>query len=115
MTRAGAEAGLTLIEVLVALLLLSTAALGLTSALVAAQRAQRSSARWVRAADLAADGVEQLRAGLPLAPVTGDGGFERTGRVVPDAGRPGVAQVEVTVHWYDGGARTYRVATVAPR
>lgn len=109
-----ARTGFSLLEVIVALFLLSTASLAVTSTLVAAQRSQRTSERWLLAVQLAADGVEQLRAGLPLAPLPAAGGFERSGGLASEATRPAVAEVEVTVRWDDDGPRAYRLATTVP-
>jgi len=115
MSQRAVRAGFSLVEVVVALLLVSGAALAVTSTLLAAQRSQRTSERWLQAVQLAADGVEALRAGLALTPVAPQTGFERSGRVVTEATRPGVAEVEVTVRWDDDGARAYRLATTVVR
>lgn len=107
--------GFSLVEVMVALLLLASVSLAVTSTLVTAQRSQRTSARWLRAVHLAADGVEQLRAGLPLEAAGVEAGFERAGRVADDVAHPGAAEVEVTVRWEDDGTRVYRLATTVTR
>jgi len=114
MRWAGA-AGFSLVEVLVALVLLSFASLAVTSTLLTAQRSQRVAVRWGEAVQLAAEGVEQLRAGQALMSLPAGGRFRRRGRVVADAGRPGVATVEVEVAWEDDGAGEYRLATTVMR
>lgn len=56
------QRGFSLIEVVVALLLLSVSALAVTEALLTAQRAQRLGGQWMRAADLAEQAIERARA-----------------------------------------------------
>jgi len=55
--------GFTLIEAMVALVLLSFTAVALTECLLTAQRLQRESGRWMRAAALAEEALERARAG----------------------------------------------------
>ena len=105
--------GFTLVEVTVALALLSVIALGLTNTLVSAQQARTSSERWMLATQLAAEGIEQLRAGHALAAVRAGAGFDRSGTVAPWNGHLGLSRIEVTVTWSDGGPRRVQLITLA--
>jgi prepilin-type N-terminal cleavage/methylation domain-containing protein len=101
--------GFTLIEVLVALTLLSVIGMALASVLLGAQRTQRTSAGWMLAVQLAADGLEQLRAGRTLA--SAPPGFSRLGSVTP-TGVAGLQRLEVTVEWDDGALRRYQLSAL---
>jgi prepilin-type N-terminal cleavage/methylation domain-containing protein len=108
-------AGFTLVELLVALLVLSVAALALGSTLASTGRALSLSRKWMQATQLAAEGMEQLRAGQVPGPPGGAGEFERSVATAPWDGHPGLQQVEVTVSWNDGEAHTFRLVTLARR
>lgn len=113
MSRAApTEGGFSLIEVLVATLLLSTVALALTRTLTGAQRGRAISEQWLLATQLAAEGIEQLRAGGRLEDVPLDRAIERVGASVPWAGHPGLRRIEVTVSWDDGERYTFQLATL---
>jgi len=115
MTRATATVrGASLVELLVATVLLSMIALGLTSTLLAAQRARAISERRMQATLLAAEGIEQLRAGHALGPVR-LAGFERSAAVAPWANHNGLVRIDVTITWNDGQDRQYQLSAVAPR
>jgi prepilin-type N-terminal cleavage/methylation domain-containing protein len=107
--------GFTLIELLVALALLSAVALGLSTTLITTHRALTASGKWMQAAQLAAEGLEQLRAGqIPgSGPLAGD--FERSASMMPWDGHPGLSRLEVTVSWNDGDTHTLRLVTLARR
>ena len=108
-------AGFTLIELMVALLLLSVAALALTTTLVSTRRALTLSAQWMRAAQLASEGIEQVRAGqVPDAGPTVDG-FNRAATVTPWNGHAALQRLEVTISWYDGEPHTFQLSTLARR
>jgi prepilin-type N-terminal cleavage/methylation domain-containing protein len=107
--------GFTLVEVMVALLLLSVAALGLSSTLVSTRKALARSGKRMRAAQLAADGMEQLRAGQVPGPPDGGGEFERSTATTPWNGHPGLQRVEVTVSWNDGELHALQLVTLARR
>lgn len=115
MRRTPAAHGFTLIELMIALVLLSAAALGLGSTLLGTQHAFAVSRRWVRAAQLAADGLEQLRAGQPPGPVHDAAEFTRAVAVTPWSGHVGLQRLEVTVTWNDGEPHTVRLVTLARR
>jgi prepilin-type N-terminal cleavage/methylation domain-containing protein len=115
MNAAPPHCGFTLVEVMIALVLLSSIALGVTSTLVAAQRARVVSENWMEATQLATEGLEQLRAGHSLGPVRNGGHFDRTGSVAGWNGHPGLYHLEVTVTWNDGEPRHLQLVTLARR
>ena len=106
-------AGFSLVEVMVATLLLSAIALAVTQTLVNALQVRARSERWMHATQLAAEGIEQLRAGHPLRALPAGSGFERSGTAVAWGGRPGLQRLDVTISWNDGEPRTFRLATLA--
>jgi prepilin-type N-terminal cleavage/methylation domain-containing protein len=110
-----AHRAFTLVEVMIALVLLSSIALAVTSTLVAAQRARAVSENWMHATELAAEGLEQLRAGHSLGAVRGSGQFDRTGSVAAWNGHAGLYRLEVTVTWNDGEPRHLQLVTLARR
>lgn len=103
------EAGFTMIEIMVALLLASLAILGLT-ALLTTSAATTGDARHVtEATTLAQDKIEELRTQVPtggtetgLDPtgVIGTGMFTRTTTVTTDST---YYDIQVTVQWFDEG------------
>lgn len=107
--------GFTLVEVMVAVLLLSMIALALSTTLVSAQRARAVSERWMHAVQLATAGMERLRAGQALAPDAPGSGFECSSVVTPWAGHPRILRVEVMVRWSDGGPRLFRLTSLVAR
>lgn len=115
MSRACRAGGFTLIEVMVAVFLLSVMSLALSSTLVSTQRARARSERWLQATQLAAEGIEQLRAGQALSAVGIAAGFERSGEVTPWNGQLGLYRLEVTVSWNDGAPQKFQLATLARR
>ena len=111
-TRATA-AGFSLVETMVATLLLSAIALAVTQTLVGALQARARNERWMQATQLATEGIEQLRAGHTLLPLAADAGFERSGIVTPWNAHPGLRHVEVTVSWNDGDPHSFQLTTLA--
>jgi len=107
--------GFTLVEVLVAVLLLSSMALTLTQTLIASERARATSERWTQAAQLAAEGIEQLRAGHPLTAIRIPGAFERHATVTPWSGHAGLVELAVTVSWNDGAPHDLQLHTLERR
>jgi prepilin-type N-terminal cleavage/methylation domain-containing protein len=114
MRGAPRQNGFTLIEVLIAVVLLSTCGLALARTLVSAQQAQRTSEHWMTAVQLAAEGVEQLRQGRGIDPAPVGTGFERSGQEV-SAGPEQLCRLEVTVSWMDREPRRFRLATLVRR
>jgi prepilin-type N-terminal cleavage/methylation domain-containing protein len=106
-------AGFSLVEVMVATLLVSAIALAVTQTLVNALQVRARSERWMQATQLATEGIEQLRAGHSLRSLPAGSAFERSGTAVAWAGRPGVQRLDVTVSWNDGEPRTFQLATLA--
>jgi len=104
-----------LVEVLVAVLLLSVIALGVTTTLVSAQHARGVSEQSMHATQLSIEGIEQLRAGQGLDNSQVPPGFDRAGTVVPWANHPGLYRIEVSVSWSDGIAHTFELVTLAQR
>jgi Tfp pilus assembly protein PilV len=114
MTRTWRTAtGFSLVETMVATLLLSAIALAVTQTLVGALQVRARNERWMQATQLATEGIEQLRAGHTLRPVAAHAGFERSGSVIPWNGHPGLQHVEVTVSWNDGEPHTFQLTTLA--
>ncbi len=103
--------GFTLVELMISLALLSTVALGLTTTLISTQKALTASQQWMQAAELAAEALEQLRAGHVPAP--GPSGFERTTSAHPWPRHPGLRRLEVSITWNDGTPHTYQLVTLA--
>ena len=113
MQQRGAPAGFSLVEMMVATLLLSAIALAVTETLVSAARARARNERWMQATQLATEGIEQLLAGHPLRPLPERSTFERRSTVSPWNGHSGVQRLEVSVSWDDGEAHLMRLATLA--
>lgn len=92
------EGGFTLIEVVVALLILSMSAVAVTEALLTAQRAQRLSSRWMRAVELADEAMElgrkSRRSGSDEV-----GDFRREWTVETADADLGLSRIEVSVDW----------------
>lgn len=107
--------GFTLVELMVALVLLSVAALGLTTTLISTHRALRVSQKWMEATQLAIEGIEQLRAGQVPASAPSTGAFARSAVIVPWDGHFGLQQLEVTVSWNDGEQHRFQLVTLARR
>lgn len=106
-------AGFSLVEVMVATVLLSAVALAVTQTLVGALQMRARSERWMQATELATEGIEQLRAGHTLRPLPAGTAFERTGSVAAWSGHPGVQHLEVTVSWNDGEPHAFQLTTLA--
>jgi|SRR5579862_2515714 len=112
---AAGRRGFTLVEVLVAVALLSLMAVTLTETLIASERARAISERWTQAAQLAAEGIEQLRAGQSLAPIRVPGAFVRRASVTPWNGHDGLVEVAVSVSWNDGAPHDLQLHTLERR
>jgi prepilin-type N-terminal cleavage/methylation domain-containing protein len=107
--------GFTLIELLVALALLSGLALALSTTLITTHRLLAASGKRMQAAQLAAEALEQLRAGQAPSAVSLAGNFERSTLVTPWGGHPDLRRLEVTVSWNDGDTHTLQLVTLARR
>ena len=107
--------GFSLVEAMVATLLLSWVALALTETLVSALQARARSERWMHATELATEGIEQMRAGHPLSALAGGTGFERSSTVTTWGGHADLQRIEVTVAWNDGEQHTFHLTTLVHR
>ncbi len=99
---------MTLFEALVALVVLSLAAVGFLGAFQGAARSTRDAADWVQAVSYAEASVEETKLGprvLPTLPESLPGGFVRVIDVEAWAGAPGLERVVVTVGM--PGGRTF--------
>jgi prepilin-type N-terminal cleavage/methylation domain-containing protein len=107
--------GFSLVEMMVATLLLSAVALAVTQTLISALQARARNELQMRATELAAEGIEQLRAGHTLPPLAANTGFERSAAVTEWSGHAGVQRIEVTIAWNDGERRTFQLTTLVRR
>ena len=105
--------GFTVIELLVAGLIFALLASALAHTLIRAQRGAVSSARWLRATQLAEDRLERLRAGERSDDGAPIGEFTRSWRAAPAAGAPGLERFDVTVEWEDGGTQRFVLSALA--
>lgn len=113
--RCASRSGLTLIELLVAVLIFSITAAALAQTLMVAQRVRASSARWMRAGQLADERVERLRAGDRSADAAPIGEFTRAWRAAALDGVPGVERVDVSVSWEDRGRQELAITALLRR
>lgn len=95
-----------------ALLLFLLTASDLTGLLMGAQRARRTSRRWMQATQLAAEELERLRAGDRRADAGPIGIFTRTWseKNLGDGSR--LHRLDVTVRWDEAGPREFRLSTL---
>jgi prepilin-type N-terminal cleavage/methylation domain-containing protein len=106
--------GFTLIELLVAVAIVTGLAAALAHTLIAAQQARASTARWLRATQLAEERLERLRAGdrSEDGPI---GEFTRAWRAEAAAVDPALERLEVTVSWDDRGPRRFVLSALGRR
>ncbi len=109
------DGGLALLEVLVALVLLSLAGIGFLQLFQLSHRLFAHSREWSEAAAYAADGMEWAKLALPRLPADAErelpGGLRRSITGAP--WQPGLAVVKVTVALSAGGRLdVYRLARV---
>jgi len=98
---------MTLLEALVALVILGLASLGFLGAFQSASRATRDAAMWVQAVGYAETAIEQTKLGNgaePAPPAALPQGFAQAIDVQPWDGARGIELVSVTVRFPDGGA-----------
>ncbi len=69
----------------------------------------------MRAIELAAEGLEQLRAGHALRPLSSEIGFERNGTTGAWDGHPGVERLEVVVLWQEDAPQRFQLTTLVRR
>jgi prepilin-type N-terminal cleavage/methylation domain-containing protein len=106
-------AGFSLVEVMVATVLLSAVALAVTQILVRSMEVRAQSERSMQAIQLAVEGLEQLRAGHTLRSLPASAGFKRSANTAAWSVHPGVQRLEVTVSWDDGKSHSFRLTTLA--
>jgi Tfp pilus assembly protein PilV len=106
------ERGATVVEILVAVVVFAVAAAGAARALVMAERARRTSELAMRAAQLAAEGLERLRCGEPAAAGERIGAFTRGSAAQTVDPRLGLERLDVVVSWRDGGERRLTLSTL---
>ncbi len=110
------NAGFSLIELVVALLIFATVALGLAQTLVAAQRARWTSECWMRATQLAEERLERIRAGDTGDPTAVVDGFNVSSQRQVAPGYTGLHVVMVKVAWTDRVERAFVLQSlVRPR
>jgi Tfp pilus assembly protein PilV len=102
----------TLVEVLVATLVFSIAAMALAGTLARAEHARQTSDKGFTATALAAEGLERLRTGDREPDENPIPGFERTWRSRSEPGIEGVERVEVRVTWRDRGPRSFTLVSL---
>jgi prepilin-type N-terminal cleavage/methylation domain-containing protein len=107
--------GFTLIEVMIALTLLSVVALSLSTILISTGRTLTASGKRMQATQLAAEAMEQLRAGQTPEGAHLPEGFERSAQATDLDGQAGLRRLEVTVSWNDGAAHKLRLVSLARR
>jgi prepilin-type N-terminal cleavage/methylation domain-containing protein len=105
--------GFTVIELLVAVAIFAALAAGLAQTLVHAQQIRATSARWMRATQLAEERLERLRAGDRSEDAAPIGEFTRTWRAEPAAGPPGLERIDVEVVWEDRGPQRFVLSALA--
>lgn len=105
--------GFTLIELLVAVAIFTIVAASLAQTLVHSQQARASSARWMRATQLAEERLERLRADDRSEDAAPIDEFTRRWRVDAAAGQPGLERFDVEVLWEDRGPQRFVLSALA--
>jgi prepilin-type N-terminal cleavage/methylation domain-containing protein len=105
--------GFTVVELLVAALIFAMLATALADTLIRAQRGGITSARWLRATQLAEERLERLRAGERSDDAAPIGEFTRSWRSAPALDVPGLERLDVTVEWQDGGTQRFVLSALA--
>jgi prepilin-type N-terminal cleavage/methylation domain-containing protein len=116
------QRGFTLIEVLVATVILSVGMMGGLGMLLAGQSAAAAGDRLTRASALAREVLEEKIA-VPFSELLGKkasgedrpGDFVREWAVEPDVPRPGMAMIHVWVSWKGGTGKIHRLELGAAR
>jgi prepilin-type N-terminal cleavage/methylation domain-containing protein len=106
------ERGFSLVELLVAVVIFAAVAAGLAETLVRAQQTRASSARWLRATQLAEERLERLRGGDRSEDAAPLGEFTRSWHSEPGA-VGGVERVDVQVIWEDRGTQRFVLSAFA--
>jgi len=114
MSRRG-ETGGSLIEVLIALLVFSVVATGLAQTLVVGLRARRTSGDWMKATQLAVEGIEQIRSGGGAVVGETLGRFHRSVRIQDGVAALPLERIDVTVEWQDDGPKEFTLSVLRRR
>lgn len=109
----GGARGFTLIELLVAVAIFTALAAALAQTLMQAQQTRASTARWMRATQLADDRLERLRAGDRSEDAAPLGEFTRSWRSAPADASPGLDRFDVEVTWEDRGTQRFVLSALA--
>lgn len=106
--------GFSLIELLVAVAIFGVLAAALAHSVIAAQQARASTARWMRATQLAEERWERLRAGdrSEDGPV---GEFRRAWSAAASDIDPSLERCDVSVSWEDRGPRRFVLSGLVRR
>lgn len=110
-----AEAGLTLVELLVALVIFAVIATSAAQTLSSAHRARGAAANLMRATQLAAEHLERIRAGdrgMDVAPI---GIFERSWHSYSAYPGLDVERVDVRVAWREAGRHELTLSALMRR
>lgn len=109
MSRRG-QAGESIVEVLIALVVFSVVATGLAQTLVVGLQARRTSGYWMEATQLAVERVEQIRSGDTGVAREVLGRFERSVRSRESVGSLPLERIDVTVEWHDDGPKDFTLS-----
>ncbi len=119
---AGWQEGFTLIEVLVAIVLIAIGILGFSINTIGVIRGNYISRNVTIATNLAQDKMEELIGQTNPAdgfdgPLNSQGflspsGFDRSWDIAPVSGKPGFSQIDVTVSWRDYIDREVKLSTL---
>lgn len=103
--------GFSLVELLIALVVLTTASLTVATALIAANRHGLQTTNWLRAIVLMIDAQETVRAGHALDPQGEESHHQRRVVTTPDASDPRLRHVEITISWEDSMPHSWSLST----
>lgn len=104
------SAGHSLIEVMIAMLLLLCLGAAFTQGLATAWRLERDSAAVARAVELAAEEMERLHAGSPAVHGETIGPYTRSSSATADGP---LTRFEVVIDWHDPEPRNYTLVALA--
>jgi Tfp pilus assembly protein PilV len=98
---------------LVAIVIFALIAGGLVQTLANAQQTRASSARWLRATQLAEERLERLRAGDRSEDAAPLGEFTRRWQTAPATEAPGLERLDIEVTWEDRGPQRFVLSALA--
>jgi type IV pilus assembly protein PilV len=113
--REKSQIGMTLVEVMVAMIILAIALAWLAPVLIVSMRGNRVGADVTVATTLAQDKLEELRNESFAALVADSTGQDTVGTVVrswtitPEEGQDGLARIEMTVSWQDDKGKDHQI------